>query len=178
MKRIVIVEDRLRRAVALAEQFEGLKEEYPEWGIQDIVICFFCERPIEKEQDIRLARDSCRFSIKDVGILNFNKIMDEYMEDEETFLIIDFFLEGDGSDGEPLNRLNIRYARNKDRYKSNRLWFYTATGSDNEMILGKLLGKEHMVYVAEVDDDLLKLELNNTDFRRVLENEQMINAEG
>lgn len=175
MKKIVIVEDRIKRAASLAKQFELLAEQ---WNIKDIVICFFRERPSETEEDIRKAKDSCKHEIKDVYILDFNKVMDAYMNEEETYFIIDYQLNGDGSEGDPIRRINIRYARNKDRYKTNRLWFYTATGPDNERILGKLFGKEHMLYVSEVDEDLLTLELNNSYFSRAMENKHMVCAEG
>lgn len=168
MSRIVIVEDRLMRTVSLANQFDQLREEHPDWGIRDIVICFFCEQPVESEADIRAARDSCRYRIENINMINFDKIMDTYMEDKDTFFVIDFVLNGDGSNWVSADRINIRYARDKDRYKSNRLWFYTGTGDENEKLLHHFFGDEHVLSVAKVDDRVLKLELNGTVFCKAL----------
>lgn len=90
--------------------------------------------------------------------------MDEYLycTKSRTFLIMDFILEDDASDGIPTKRVNIRYARNKGRLAKNQLWFYTATGVTNEEIIRELIGDTFIV--DKVDKDYLRLNLENEKF--------------
>lgn len=177
MNGIVIVEDRLGRAISLAEQFSELSEEHPEFNIQVSDICYFCADSKTAKENIETAKkQGCKLNIRHVTLLNFNDIMDEYMEskDKHAYLIMDYMLKDDGSEGVPMQRVNIRYARNKQRYTTNQLWFYTATGTKNELALSKLVGQEHVLDVQEVDDDYLRLDLDNTDFIRTLKESPMV----
>lgn len=179
MNSIVIVEDRLGRAISLAEQFSDFSRQHPEYQIQVLDICYFCANSDMAEEDIEMAKKKgCHLNIRHVGLLNFSEIMDEYIEskDKHAYLIMDYMLKGDGSEGIPMQRVNIRYARNKQRYNTNKLWFYTATGTGNELALSKLVGQEHILDVWEVDDNYLRLDLNNNDFIRTLKESHMVEA--
>lgn len=165
MNKIVIVEDKLKRGISLAEQFEEFSNEYPELELETADICFFQPDLEAADKIIRNVGD-CPFLIKPVSLLNFNKIMDEYLYnlDSRTFLIIDFILDDDGSRGVPIRRINIRYARNNNRVDTNQLWFYTGTGILNEQILGELVGEEHVFDILKVDEEHLRLNLNKDSF--------------
>ena len=75
----------------------------------------------------------CEWEMKGVNLINFDETLDEYLyaDGTRTFIIVDFMLDDDGSDGKPTSRVNIRYARKKGRCDTNRLWFYTGTGTVN-----------------------------------------------
>lgn len=167
MNNIVIVEDKLKRAISLANQFVELSEKHPEFSIVVSGICYFCANSEEAIKDIEEQTDY-GFDIEHVTLLNFAKILDEYLYSDEghTLLIIDYMLDGDGSFGVPTRRVNIRYAKN--RQPSNQLWFYTGTGSTNENILKKLVGKDYVLDVVEVDKENLKLDLENENFIKAL----------
>lgn len=169
MNNIVIVEDKLKRAISLANQFVEFSKIRPELHIEVSSICYFCANTKQAEQDIH-EQDGCGFSIKHITLLNFNQIMDEYVNSKENknFLIMDYMLDGDGSDGTPTQRVNIRYAINKERYKTNQLWFYTGTGTVNQQALSKLVEKKHVFDILEVDENTLKLCLENDDFIKEL----------
>lgn len=167
MNNIVIVEDRLGRGVSLAEQFKEFSTEHPEYQIEVSDICYFCSNTQRAEEKME-KKKKCGFNIRHVALSNFNKIMDEYLygTKSRTFLVIDFILEGDGSEGIPMQRVNIRYARKKDRLATNQLWFYTATGMVNEKILRELVGAEHTFIVTDIDTNYLRLDLENEHFLR------------
>lgn len=169
MNSIVIVEDRLGRGISLAEQFRKFSVEYPEYQMEVSAICYFCSNTQKAEEEIAKKKE-CGFNIRHVHLGNFNKIMDEYLyyQESRTFLIMDYVLEKDGSDGIPTQRVNIRYARNKGRLAANQLWFYTGTGATNEKILKELVGEEHMFLVTDVDTDYLRLDLNNEKFLKAI----------
>lgn len=175
MNKIVIVEDKLRKAVTLAEQFVEFSNEHPELGIDTPDICFFCPDPDTAQEDITQC-DNYGFEIKHLTLLNFSEILDRYLYSDENkvFLIIDYLLDDDGSEGEPIRRVNIRYARNKERYKTNQLWFYTGTGPVNEKILGELFGKERILDVLESTETFLNLCLDNDNFRNALLSNQAV----
>lgn len=175
MNNIVIVEDKLKRGIALAEQFTKLAEEHPELEIEVTDICYFCANSKQAEKDIQGVNEH-RFSIKHVTVLNFSDTMDKYLDSEEkhAILIMDYILDNDGSEGVPTQRVNIRYARNENRYKSNRLWFYTATGTANEQVLSTLVGKEHVLNVLKVDDSDLRLDVDNELFKKSLNAGQIV----
>ena len=165
MNKIVIVEDNLKRGICLAKQFVEFSNEHPELELEIADICYF-RASLEEAENIIRDVDDCPFLIKPVSLLNFNKIMDEYLNalDGRTFLISDFILDDDGSEGMPVKRVNIRYARNNNRVDTNQLWFYTGTGILNQQILEELVGKDHVFEVLKVDDDLLRLNLDNEKF--------------
>lgn len=162
MNKIVIVEDMLGRGISLAKQFVEFSQEHPELEIEVSDICFFCTDPGNAEK-VMQKYDDCGFDIKHITLYDFREKMDEYLysEEERFFLIIDFLLDDDGSDGAPASRVNIRYARNNNRCATNRLWFYTGTGALNEHILGQLVGEEHRLNVLEVSGDKIRLQLED-----------------
>ena len=162
MINIVIVEDRLGRGISLAEQFKEFSIEHPEYQIEVSDVCYFCSNAQKAEKEIDEQKE-CGFNIRHVTLGNFNKIMDEYLyySESRTFLIMDFVLEDDGSDGIPMRRVNIRYARNKDRLSTGQIYFYTATGARNEEILKELVGKDHTITVTAVNTHHLRLDLEN-----------------
>lgn len=169
MNNIVIVEDKLGRGISLAEQFAEFSQNNPNLKIEVRDICYFCPNTQKAQEDIR-KRSESKFNIKPVTLLDFGRTMDEYIssQEERTFLIMDYMLDDDGSEGIPTRRVNIRYARNKNLCDTNQLWFYTATGTANENALSKLVGKEHVLDVVEVDENVLRLKLDNEDFMKVL----------
>lgn len=175
MNNIVIVEDKLERAISLAHQFVEFSYKHPELDIVVSDICYFSANTEEASRNLQNHVES-QFNIKHVTLLNFSRIMDEYIYSKENrnFLIMDYILEDDGSLGIPTQRVNIRYAKNKDRYKTNQLWFYTATGTVNEQVLSTLVQKEHVLDVLRVDDNDLALCLENQDFISALAGNQTI----
>ncbi len=175
MNNIVIVEDRLGRGISLAEQFVEFSTEHPEYQIEVSDICYFCSDTQRAEEEIEKKRE-CGFNIRHVTLGNFIKIMDEYLycTESRTFLIMDFILEEDGSDGIPMRRVNIRYARNKNRLATKQLWFYTGTGARNEEILRELVGKEHVLTVTGVDTDYLRLDLGNEKFLEKIKSDLIV----
>lgn len=169
MNNIVIVEDRLKRGISLAEQFEELAEQHPEWGIQILAVCYFNENKEAAMEDIK-ACVGHPFTIRHVSLWDFDETMDEYTNpgNEHTIVIIDFFLDGDGSSGIPVRRVNIRYAKRADENRRKQLWFYTGTGFDNNRILCELVGKEHVLQMESVGDGILRLNLEDENFRMAL----------
>lgn len=165
MNKIVIVEDMLGRGIALAEQFVEFSHKHPEYEIEVANICFFCTDTEKTDKEMQ-KYVGCKFDIKHITLYDFTETMDEYLysEEERFFLIIDYMLDSDGSEGIPVNRVNIRYARNNNRCTTNRLWFYTGTGALNEHILGQLVGEEHRLDVIEVNGDKIKLQLEDDSF--------------
>lgn len=175
MNKIVIVEDKIGRAVSLAEQFVEFSNEHPELEIDTPDICYFCPDSEIAQKNIR-QWDDCGFKINHLTLLNFSETLDQYLYSEENkaFLIIDYLLEKDGSDGSPIKRVNIRYARNNERSKTNQLWFYTGTGPVNQQILVQLFGREHLLEVIEADENFLKLCLENANFKSALRENQAV----
>lgn len=173
MNNIVIVEDKLGRGISLAEQFVEFSTEHPEYQIEVSNICYFCSNKQRAEEEIEKKRE-CGFNIRHVDLGNFKKIMDEYLycPESRTFLIIDYILEDDGSDGIPMQRVNIRYARNNNRLATNQLWFYTATGVKNEEILRELIGDTIIVEI--VDGDYIRLDLDNKKFLEEVASNQTV----
>lgn len=169
MNKIIIVEDRLGRAISLANQFHAYADKNPELELEVAGICYFCPDMDKACHDIDQKGDT-RFEMKPVNLLNFKETMDIYLNTvgDRFFLIMDYMLENDGSEGIPMHRVNIRYARGQERYKTDRIWFYTGTGKDNERILGELVGKKHVLEVKEVDDNTLHLDLDLMSFRKAL----------
>lgn len=91
-----------------------------------------------------------------------------YEEDEESVIIMDYLLAGDGSDGIGERRVNIRYA--SERLNEKRIWFYTVAGDETRARLKQLVSN----YVLEVRDatsTTVKLDLDNEEFMNVLRRE-------
>ena len=175
MSDIVIVEDKLKRGISLAEQFEELDKKHPEWNLKVRAVCYFHTNEEMARREIEnYGKHS--FEMRPVSLWNFDEVMDEYLDMEEghTIAIIDFFLDGDGSRGIPMHRVNIRYARRMDESKKSRMWFYTGTGLDNQKILCELVGKEHVLEVDEVSDDYLRLNLENDKLQMAIQENSVV----
>lgn len=177
MINIVIVEDKLKNARDIAQQFKELAEERPELNIQVKAICLFYEDYKEKEEKIgaiqKIAADDLEYEIELVSLSDFDDVMDKYMKDSEepTIAIMDFLLESatdSGARGIPTRRVNIRYARRADKYVQDRIWFYTATGAGNIEILEQLLGQDHVLKV-KIEMGRLFLLLDNPSFMSALQ---------
>ncbi len=59
------------------------------------------------------------FAIEHVTLWNIDKRLDDYMDSEEqhAIVIIDYMLDGDGSEEIPMHRASVRYARGLDKEK-------------------------------------------------------------
>lgn len=169
MNNIVIVEDKLKRGISLAEQFNELGQSNPELDIHVTAVCYFNPSKEEAEKDIE-ACGSHDFDIVPVSLWNFDKVLDGYMDvrKEKATVIMDFILDNDGSEGIAIKRVNIRYARRASADKGRRIWFYTATGTANHNILCELFGEERVLEVINVGDDFLQLDLQEEKFMSAL----------
>ncbi len=165
MNKIVILEDDLGIAISLANQFVEFKKKYPKYEISEPDICYFCSDTMKANQRINSLKKQ-DFNIKHVSLLNFNKTFDDYInsKEEHVIIIIDYILEDDGSDGIPMERVNIRYVLRQDEDKLKQIWFYTARGTTNYENLCEIIGAEHVLEVKETGADFLKLDLENEKF--------------
>ncbi len=169
MNNIVIVEDNLAKGITLAEQFEELSSEREELELHVLAICYF-------NPDSELAQrkiEECErhnFAIEPVSLWNMDKVLDSYMDTEgkQAIVIMDYMLDGDGSEGIPMHRASVRYARGLDKCKPDRLWLYTGTGTANYNILCQLVGEEHVLKVRESRIDYLRLDLEDEKFINTL----------
>lgn len=173
MKYIVIVEDKLKKGISLAEQFKELRQNRPELEVEVEAVCYFKPNQEAAEREIHEieAHKKLGFHIFPISLWNFDETMDGYVDSNggNTVIIMDFQLDGDGSGEIPMRRVNIRYARKKKESASDRLWFYTGTGTNNHKILCQLVGEEHVLGVRESRIDYLRLNLEDDKFIRVLE---------
>lgn len=163
MNNIVIVEDKLKRGISLAEQFNELSQTHLELEISVAAVCYF--QPNEAIANSEIAEcGEHDFEVIPISLWNFNKVLDEYMDSQNkhAIVIMDFLLDNDGSDGTPIKRVNIKYARRSDDEKRRRIWFYTATSTAIQDTLRELVGKDNVLEVAEVAAESLRLDLEET----------------
>ena len=170
MNNIIIVEDRLGRGISLAEQFMELSESHPEWEIDVLAICYFQASKKKSDEEIEACGQQ-QFTIRRISLWDFDDVMDEYTDPEgaNAIAVIDFMLDGDGSGGFPMRRVNIRYARRTDENRKRRLWFYTGTGIENKKILCQLVGREQVLDVDDVGDSFLRLNLEKEELTEALQ---------
>lgn len=170
MKEIVIVEDKLKKGISLAEQFKELEQKRPDLEFKVAAVCYFKPNTEAARQEIGKYGD-LKFDVLPVSLWDFDDTMDGYMNSDggRTLIIMDFQLDGDGSGEIPMRRVNIRYARRRKGKELDRLWFYTGTGTNNYNILCQLVGEEHVLGVRESRIDYLRLDLEDDKFIRVLE---------
>lgn len=173
MKDIVIVEDKLKKGISLAEQFNELGEKRPELKLKVEAVCYFKsnQKAAQKEIDGIKAHKKLSFEVFPISLWDFDETMDRYVDSDggNKVVIMDFQLDGDGSGEVPMRRVNIRYARRKKAPVSDRLWFYTGTGTNNHKILCQLVGEEHVLGVRESGIDYLRLDLEDDKFIHILE---------
>lgn len=173
MNNIVIVEDRLGRGISVAQQFEELAQQRPELDIHVLAVCYFYPyTKIEAEAEIaKIYSDDYAFEIRPVGLNDFDEVMDGYMNlrNKRAIVIMDFFLDGDGSEGIPTHRVNIRYVRRAEKYVQERTWFYTATGLRNNEILCSLFGEGHVLDVDSINGNFLRLNLEKKELMEALQ---------
>lgn len=163
MNNIVIVEDKLKRGLSLAEQFNELSQTHRELDIRVAAVCYFQPDEAKAAREI----EECGghgLEVVPVSLWNFNDKLDGYMDsaNEHAIVIMDFLLDNDGSNGIPIKRVNIKYARRADEEKHRRIWFYTATSTVMQATLCELVGKENVLEVKEVKADFLRLDLEET----------------
>lgn len=169
---IIIVGDELGKSLSLADQFEELSMKYPELKIEVGGICYF-HANTEAAQKIIEIYDTKNRHIEIVSLWNFYEVMEWYEEKSFAALphggeickhifIMDFMLEGDGSDGIPERSATIRYAKNMNRLDSDNIWFYTAGDTRAESALYHLV-PGHVLTVVEKDGDYLRLQLESND---------------
>ncbi len=175
MNNIVIVEDKLKRGISLAEQFDELSLTHPELGIHVVAVCYF--QPVEMiaNEEIRRCREY-DFAVVPISLWNFDKVLNKYMasQNEHAIVIMDFLLDNDGSDGVSIRRVNIKYARRADEEKRGRIWFYTATSTAMHDTLCELVGKEKVLEVKEVGADFLRLDLEEQTFLYALQEKNLV----
>lgn len=180
MNKIVIVEDNLKRGLSLARQFAEFSNEHPEYDTEVECVCYYSNDSEKAKADIQKEK-TVEFNVQVASFLNFRNIMDKYLYSTKHryFLIIDYMLEDDDQyfEGLAIRRVNIQYARNKGRLRTDQLWFYTATGTANEETLRELVGEKHTLVVTEVSFDHLRLDLRKDAFLQVLKNDYQV-AEG
>lgn len=160
MNNIVIVEDKLKRGISLANQINELSQAHLDLGINVVAVCYF--QPNETIANSEIAEcGEHDFPIRPISLWNFNEVLDGYMDSktEHAIVIMDFILEDDGSEGIPIRRVNIRYARRSEEEKRRRIWFYTATSTVIQDTLCELVGKENVLEVTDVKAESLRLDL-------------------
>ena len=152
MNRLVIVDDKLDNGLRLAEQLQN-------WLVQENLVKEIELDQIflfkQTEEEVSTAKEEYRQKISELGLnvepiclWNFDEKLDECMEniEEKTIFLVDYMLFGDGSDGVPEYRVNIRYARRQDTERKEKLFFYTLTGAENDELLCELVGEEHVIH--------------------------------
>lgn len=169
MKDIVIVEDKLKKGISLAEQFKDLEKKRTDLEFKVKAVCYFKPNMEVAEKEIKEC-GKYEYEVLPVSLWNFDETMDRYKDSDggRSVIIMDFQLDGDGSGEVPMRRVNIRYAR-RNKKDSDKFWFYTGTGTNNYNILCDLVGKEHVLGVRESRIDYLRLDLEDDKFIRVLE---------
>ncbi len=169
MNNIVIVEDNLAKGISLAEQFEELASEKKELNLRVLAVCYFKPDSESAQKDIAVSGQH-DFAIEHVTLWNIDKRLDDYMDSEEqhAIVIMDYMLDGDGSEEIPMHRASVRYARGLDKDKADQLWLYTGTGTANYNILCQLVGEEHVLNVRESRMDYLRLGLDEEKFVNAL----------
>lgn len=162
MNNIVIVEDKLKRGIALAEQVNELSQVHPELEINVVAVCYFHPDEAAAKSEIEACGEH-DFQVIPLSLWNFNKVLDQYMDlqNEHAIVIMDFILENDGSMGIPIKRVNIKYARRSEEEKRRRIWFYTATSTIVQNTLCELVGKENVLEVTDVAAESLRLDLED-----------------
>lgn len=150
MTQIVIVEDRLKNALRIAEQLQKwlVEEQKSSLELKKILLFNPSEEKVEKEKrENSELINRLELVVEPVCLWNFNEKLDEYMNDAAniTFYVMDFLLEEDGSGGIPEYRVNIRYARRQTEDKKKRLFFYTLTGTENYNLLCGLVGSDQVL---------------------------------
>lgn len=169
MNNIVIVEDNLAKGISLAEQFEELASENKEFNLHVLAVCYFKPDSESAQKDIAVAGKH-DFDIEHVTLWDMDKRLNDYMDSNQqaAIVIMDYMLDGDGSEGIPMHRASVRYARGLDKNKANQLWLYTGTGTANYNILCQLVGREHVLNVRESRMDYLRLSLDDEKFKNAL----------
>lgn len=169
MKDIVIVEDKLKKGISLAQQFKELEKKRSDLEFKVTTVCYFKPNMEAAKEEIEKCGKQ-EFEVLPVSLWNFDETMDKYKDSDggRSVIIMDFQLDGDGSGEVPMRRVNIRYAR-RNKNDSDKLWFYTGTGTNNYNILCELVGKDHVLGVKESGIDYLRLDLEDDKFIRVLE---------
>lgn len=160
MKKIVIVEDVLKRGLWLVERFRELQEERAECGIEDVILGYFNPKVWDAEKEVEEYRKK-GYEIEVLSLWNFEEVLDNYYE-EGAVLLMDFLLENDGSDGMINRRVNIRYARGK--IEDERIWFYTAASTPWREQLKEKVGEDHVLNVLNVNGDEIELDLEDNNF--------------
>lgn len=169
MKEIVIVEDKLKKGISLAEQFREFGEKRSDLEFKVAAVCYFQQNQTVAKEEIK-ACGKFDFKVLPVSLWNFDETIDKYKNSSKgpAIVITDFQLDGDGSGEIPIRRVNIRYARRMEEKDRDWLWFYTGTGINNYNILCELVGRDHVLGVRESRIDYLRLDLEDEKFIRVL----------
>ena len=112
MKDIVIVEDKLKKGISLAQQFKELEKKRSDLEFKVTTVCYFKPNMEAAKEEIEKCGKQ-EFEVLPVSLWNFDETMDRYKDSDggRSVIIMDFQLDGDGSGEVPMRRVNIRYAR-------------------------------------------------------------------
>lgn len=182
MEKIIIVDDSAKNGLRIAEQLQHwIVQENLENEIELKQIFLFkstTEEVDEEKIEYREKISELGIDMEPICLWDFDQKLDECMDDVEkkNFLLIDFLLLEDGSEGVPEYRVNIRYAKRQNGERKKRLFFYTLSGLDNFNLLCQLVGAEHVLPSKYENDTPPCLDLQNIDnFRDAIQ--EIINNE-
>lgn len=182
MEKIIIVDDSAKNGLRIAEQLQHwIVQENLENEIELNQIFLFKSTTEEVDEEKKKYREKISelgIDMEPICLWNFDQKLDECMDDVEkkNFLLIDFLLLEDGSNGVPEYRVNIRYARRQKRERKKRLFFYTLSGLENFNLLCQLVGAEHVLPSKYENEKPPCLDLQNIDnFRDAIQ--EIINNE-
>ena len=163
MNKIAIVEDRLKNAVLIARQLQ-------DWLIRENL-----DNVIELKKVLLFSVSEEAFRTELEKFVTEVEELDLDVE-KKNFLLIDFLLSEDGSEGVPQYRVNIRYARRQNGERKKRLFFYTLSGLENFNLLCQLVGEEQVLPSKYENGEPPCLDLQNIDnFRDAIQ--EIINNE-
>lgn len=182
MNKIAIVEDRLKNAVLIARQLQDwlIRENLDNViELKKVLLFSVSEEAFRTELEKFMTEvEELDLDVERTHLWDFDDKLDEFMDDVEkkNFLLIDFLLSEDGSEGVPQYRVNIRYARRQNGERKKRLFFYTLSGLENFNLLCQLVGEEQVLPSKYENGEPPCLDLQNIDnFRDAIQ--EIINNE-
>lgn len=135
MKRIVLVEDR-------PWVVETSVKELMDKEVQFAATLFYPNNQLYREKQDELIdkfKENTGIEVIQIKSLeDFVYQMDEFFSDKKNIFLVDYDLKGDMRADDFDDRVNIRYAKNKNVEGSDsRIWFYTSGGAEVKNALAK-----------------------------------------